>query len=149
MKFYLIKPARIPVLMLLIAMALAALACGTSASPSELSGTQDTLIQSPEAKVPSAATQAVGDKPVELRVGAVADTYRDDPKDMSRLNIGMFPLNVNIFDQLILVDPEFQLQPMLAGFFVARNTESWRSRRLLPQGGRPLTILEIARRLRK
>lgn len=127
MKFYLIKPARIPVLMLLIAMALAALACGTSASPSELSGTQDTLIQSPEAKVPSAATQAVGDKPVELRVGAVADTYRDDPKDMSRLNIGMFPLNVNIFDQLILVDPEFQLQPMLAeSWEYIEDTGAWR-----------------------
>ena len=49
-----------------------------------------------------------------LRVGTVADTYHNDPNDLSRLNIGMFPLNVNIFDQLLLVDKDFQLQPMLA-----------------------------------
>ena len=64
---------------------------------------------------------------MELRVGAVADTYRDDPKDLSRLNIGMFPLNVNIFDQLILVDSEFQLQPMLAeSWEYIEDTGAWR-----------------------
>ena len=64
--------------------------------------------------VPTAVIQS---EPVELRVGAVADTYRNDANDMSRLNIGMYPLNVNIFDQLVLVNHEFQLEPMLA--------ESW------------------------
>ena len=74
--------------------------------------------------VPTATMQS---EPVELRVGAVADSYRNDANDMSRLNIGMYPLNVNIFDQLVLVNHDFQLEPMLAESWEYRqDTGSWR-----------------------
>ena len=127
MNVSLMKPARIPFLMVLLAMTVAALACGTPSSPSESAGTEAKPVQTAQTTVASAPNQALSGKPVELRVGAVADSYRDDPKDMSRLNIGMFPLNVNIFDQLILVDPEFQLQPMLAeSWEYIDDTGAWR-----------------------
>ena len=109
--------------LLLLAVTLAALACGGGAQPTaapvttKTPGPASTGTQASQVEVTLAPTPTDQSKPAELRVGAVADTYRNDPKDMSRLNIGMFPLNVNIFDQLILVDHDFQLQPMLA--------ESW------------------------
>ncbi|MFQ6031035.1 MAG: ABC transporter substrate-binding protein, partial [Dehalococcoidia bacterium] len=92
-------------------------------------------------------------RPVELRVGAVADTYRNDPKDMSRLNIGMYPLNVNIFDQLVLVDHEFQLQPMLAeSWEYIKETGTWRFH--LRKGvkfhdGQPLTAQAVVQMVQR
>ncbi|MFQ6030201.1 MAG: ABC transporter substrate-binding protein [Dehalococcoidia bacterium] len=95
---------------LLLLVSLTALACGSSATPT----TVPALGQSSQVEPTSPPPQPMEANPVELKVGAVADTYRNDPNDLSRLNIGMFPINVNIFDQLLLVDRNFQLQPMLA-----------------------------------
>ena len=116
-------PARRFFGLLLLTVALAALACGGGAQPTAAPaapiapGLASTGIPASQVEATLAPTPADRSKPAQLRVGAVADTYRNDQKDMSRLNIGMYPLNVNIFDQLVLVDHEFQLQPMLA--------ESW------------------------
>ena len=99
---------------------LAGLACGTAGTatpaPTEATGAKATA-----APKPSQAEKVV------LRVGAVADTYRNDPKDPSRANVGMFPINTNIFDQLIRVSPDFQLQPMLAeSWEYLTETGTWR-----------------------
>lgn len=94
-----------------VVMALAGLACATAATATP------------------APRQASPAKAVVLRVGAVADTYRNDSKDPSRALVGMFPTNVNIFDQLTRVSPDFQLQPMLAeSWEYFKETSTWRFR---------------------
>ena len=111
------------------------LACGGAQQPD---AAPQSAAAAPTAPAANAAPQApaqptpvptstMRSEPVELRVGAVADTYRNDANDMSRLNIGMYPLNVNIFDQLVLVNHDFQLEPMLAeSWEYLQETGSWR-----------------------
>lgn len=121
--------------LILATMTLWILACGGAQQPD---AAPQSAAAAPTAPVATAAPQApaqptpvptptMQSEPVELRVGAVADTYRNDANDMSRLNIGMYPLNVNIFDQLVLVNHDFQLEPMLAeSWEYLQETGSWR-----------------------
>ena len=98
------------------------LACGSSGTPTA----GELAAQSSQGEATSQPAQSSPGKPVLLRVGTVADTYRNDANDLSRLNIGMFPLNVNVFDQLLLVDENFQLQAMLAeSWEYVEETGSW------------------------
>lgn len=106
----------------LVAAALVGLGCGTSATATP-APTQSPGAKATAAPMPSQAQNVV------LRVGVVADTYRNDPKDPSRANVGMFPINANIFDQLTSVSPNFQLQPMLAeSWEYLKETGAWRFR---------------------
>ena len=58
----------------------------------------------------------------ELTIGYDADTYRIDPPE--RANIGYYPLNTNIFETLVRLTPEYQIEPLLAESweFVEPNT---------------------------
>jgi peptide/nickel transport system substrate-binding protein len=51
----------------------------------------------------------------ELIVGVTADDYRIDPPE--RANVGYYPLNTNIFEALVRLTADYQIEPMLA--------ESW------------------------
>jgi peptide/nickel transport system substrate-binding protein len=51
-----------------------------------------------------------------VRVGVSEDGYRTD----ERANIGFFPLNTNIFESLVYMTPDYQIEPLLA--------ESWEIR---------------------
>ncbi|MDQ3692042.1 MAG: ABC transporter substrate-binding protein [Chloroflexota bacterium] len=51
----------------------------------------------------------------ELVIGVTQDDYRVDPPE--RANIGFFPLNTNIFESLVRLTPDYQIEPWLA--------ESW------------------------
>jgi peptide/nickel transport system substrate-binding protein len=51
----------------------------------------------------------------ELTIGYDADAYRIDPPE--RANIGYYPLNTNIFEALVRLTPDYQIEPLLA--------ESW------------------------
>lgn len=103
---------------------LAANACGADGTVAPAGTTPGRTSQTEATSPPP---QPSSFEPVKLSVGTVADTYRNDPNDLSRLNIGMFPLNANIFDQLLLVDKNFQLQPMLAeSWEYIQETGSWR-----------------------
>ncbi len=64
----------------------------------------------------------------ELIVGATADAYRTDPPE--RANVGMYPLNTNIFESLVRLTPDYQIEPMLAESweFVEPNTFRFRLR---------------------
>jgi peptide/nickel transport system substrate-binding protein len=57
-----------------------------------------------------------------VRVGVSEDGYRTD----QRANIGFYPLNTNIFESLVYLTPEYQIEPRLAELwkFVAPGT--WR-----------------------
>jgi ABC-type transport system substrate-binding protein len=96
---------------------LLAIACSAATTPQPSSDSGLAAEESPTTEATPVPVLPSTDRSVELRVGAVADTYQNDANDPSRLTVGMFPTNVNIFDQLVLVDHDFQIQPMLA--------ESW------------------------
>jgi peptide/nickel transport system substrate-binding protein len=51
----------------------------------------------------------------ELIIGYDADAYRIDPPE--RANVGYYPLNTNIFETLVRLTPDYQVEPLLA--------ESW------------------------
>lgn len=51
----------------------------------------------------------------ELVIGVTQDDYRIDPPE--RANIGFYPLNTNIFESLVRLTPDYQIEPWLA--------ESW------------------------
>jgi peptide/nickel transport system substrate-binding protein len=61
--------------------------------------------------------------PQELVVGAPSDSYRTDAK---RANVGMFPINAGIYETLVRMTADYQVEPLLATSweFVAPNT--WR-----------------------
>lgn len=58
----------------------------------------------------------------ELTIGYDADAYRIDPPE--RANIGYYPLNTNIFETLVRLTPDYQIEPLLAESweFVEPNT---------------------------
>lgn len=69
------------------------------------------------------AFAAVQDAPSgELVIGVTSDDYRVDPPE--RANVGYYPLNTNIFEALVRLTPEYQIEPMLAESweFVEPNT---------------------------
>ena len=51
----------------------------------------------------------------ELVIGVTQDDYRIDPPE--RANVGYYPLNTNIFESLVQLTPDYQIEPWLA--------ESW------------------------
>ena len=58
----------------------------------------------------------------ELVIGYDQDDYRIDPPE--RANVGYYPLNTNIFETLVRLTPDYQIEPLLAESweFVAPNT---------------------------
>ena len=68
------------------------------------------------AKVELAAVQ-------ELAVATTADGYRNDEK---RTTIGMYPLNANIFDTLVMLSPDYQVLPGLATKWEFRAPNTYR-----------------------
>ncbi len=87
------------VILIILITALIATACGEEATPA-----------------PAAVLQ-------ELVVGAPTDTYRTDGE---RATLGMYPVNTGIYDNLVRVSADYQIEPVLATSweFVAPNT--WR-----------------------
>jgi peptide/nickel transport system substrate-binding protein len=88
-----------------------------------------------------------------LRVGAPADTYRNDPADMGRVTIAMSPVNTNVFDQLTLMDANFNVKPMLAeSWEYLADTKTWRFK--LRQGvtfhnGTPFTAAAVVETMQR
>lgn len=58
----------------------------------------------------------------EIVIGVTQDDYRIDPPE--RANVGYYPLNTNIFETLVRLTPDYQIEPLLAEWweFVAPNT---------------------------
>ena len=153
------RPYRLFFSVVLMTIALLTLACASAQQPEDAPApttpapAEPTIAPVAQAQPTIAPTAATDSEPVELRVGSVADTFKNDPADMSRLNIGMFPLNVNVFDQLALVDHDFQLQPMLAeSWEYVQEPGSWRFR--LREGvtfhdGQPFTADAVVEMVQK
>ncbi len=115
----------------------------------------------PAAVQPTAAPEAVTAapqpntvaEPVVLRVGAPADTYRIDPAEMGRFTLAMSPVNANVFDQLTLMDANFQVQPMLAeSWEYLPDTGAWRftlRRDVTFHNGTPFTAAAVVETMRR
>ncbi len=59
----------------------------------------------------------------ELRVGVTQTTFRTDP---NRATIGMYPLNTNIFESLVRLSPDYQIEPLLADSWEFVEPNTWR-----------------------
>jgi peptide/nickel transport system substrate-binding protein len=59
----------------------------------------------------------------ELTVGVDEDGYRTEP---NRANIGMYPLNTNIFESLVRLTPDYQVEPWLAEAWEFVEPNTWR-----------------------
>lgn len=57
-----------------------------------------------------------------VRVGVSEDGYRTD----ERANIGYFPLNTNIFEPLVYLTPDYQIEPLLAESWEFVDPGTWR-----------------------
>lgn len=57
-----------------------------------------------------------------LVVGVGADNYRTD----ERANVGMFPVNANIYETLAYLNPDYSLTPMLAESWEFIEPNTWR-----------------------
>jgi peptide/nickel transport system substrate-binding protein len=57
-----------------------------------------------------------------LRVGVSEDGYRTD----ERANVGFFPLNTNIFESLVYLTPDYQIEPRLATAWEFVEPATWR-----------------------
>jgi peptide/nickel transport system substrate-binding protein len=57
-----------------------------------------------------------------LRVGVSEDGYRTD----ERANIGFYPLNTNIFESLVYLTPDYQIEPLLAESWEFVEPSTWR-----------------------
>jgi peptide/nickel transport system substrate-binding protein len=57
-----------------------------------------------------------------IRVGVAEDGYRTD----ERANIGFYPLNTNIFESLVYLTPDYQIQPLLAESWEFVAPATWR-----------------------
>lgn len=80
----------------------------------------------------------------ELRVGVTQTTFRTDP---NRATIGMYPLNTNIFESLVRLTPDYQVEPLLAETWEFVEPNTWRF--TLRQGvtfhdGTPFTAEAVA-----
>lgn len=109
-------------LALLLAAMLATVACsGEAGQTPAVQSPGTTAPGSPTAASPTGAPEPSG--PQELVIGAPEDTFNTEG---DRANLGMFPLNANIFETLVLMTPDFQLEPGLATSWEYRGDNTWR-----------------------
>lgn len=90
-------------------LALVATACGGSSNKNE-SATQTTA-------------KAAANPNAELKVGFTEDLYVTSGPDAA---LGAYPLNTNIVETLILLTPDYKLQPLLAESWEFRPPNTWR-----------------------
>lgn len=71
----------------------------------------------------TATATATPSAPQELVAGAPEDTF---VVEGDRANLGMFPINANIFETLVFMTPDFQLEPGLATEWAFVGDDTWR-----------------------
>lgn len=126
---------------LMVACALLA-ACGGPPAASPTEQAVSTSVSQPEAAVTTVTTPpeavataseavtapAAAEPPAEgsqdLIVGAPADTYRSDPPE--RATVGMYPTNPGIYETLVRVTSDYQIEPLLATSWEFVLTNTWR-----------------------
>jgi peptide/nickel transport system substrate-binding protein len=68
--------------------------------------------------------EGTGDGPTgELIIAAVQDSYQTEP---NQANIGMYPVKTDIFETLVRVTPDYQVEPLLAETWEFIEPNTWR-----------------------
>lgn len=81
--------------------------------------------EEPESGAEEGDTDTAGEEVEQkLIVGAPEDTFVTDEED--QVNLGMFPINANIFETLVFMTPDFQLEPGLATDWEYEGDNTWR-----------------------
>ena len=62
----------------------------------------------------------------ELKVGFTEDQYITQATSTNDVNVGVYPLNMNISETLILFGPNYELKPLLAERWEFRAPNTWR-----------------------
>lgn len=107
-------------LAVLLTLALLIAACTTGEDPTAEDTADD------DAADDTATDEETGsdeDVAQELTVGAEDDTYVQEGEGA---NVGMYPLNTNVYETLIRVTPEYDLEPMLAEDWEFVEPNTWR-----------------------
>lgn len=107
-------------LAVLLTLALLIAACTTGEDPTAEDTADD------DAADDTATDEEAGsdeDVAQELTVGAEDDTYVQEGEGA---NVGMYPLNTNVYETLIRVTPEYDLEPMLAEDWEFVEPNTWR-----------------------
>lgn len=69
------------------------------------------------------SSAAAQDAPTaSARIGVEQDGYRTD----ERANVGFYPLNTNIFEPLVYLTPDYQIEPLLAESWEFVEPNTWR-----------------------
>ncbi|MBA2452601.1 MAG: ABC transporter substrate-binding protein [Chloroflexia bacterium] len=84
----------------------------------------DTADTTPAAEAPTSPSgEGEGAPGGELIVAATQDGYRTEP---NRANVGQYPLNTNIFETLVRLTPDYQVEPVLAESWEFVEPNTWR-----------------------
>jgi len=97
---------------LMFAVALVATACG--------SDKKDTGSSATTAATPKANPNA------ELKIGFTDDQYITQATPTNDVNVGVYPLNMNVSETLILFGTNYELKPLLAESWEFRAPNTWR-----------------------
>ncbi len=119
------------IVVLMFAMALVAAACGSD----KKSTTSPTTAAAPKAN-PNA----------ELKVGFTEDLYITQATPTNDVNVGVYPLNMNISETLILFGTNYELKPLLAERWEFRPPNTWRffiRKGVTFQDGQPLNAAAV------
>lgn len=70
--------------------------------------------------------KAAANPNAELKVGAAADQYIVQATATNDVNVGVYPMNMNIAETLILLGSNYELKPLLAESWELRPPNTWR-----------------------
>lgn len=100
------------IVLLVVALAMVATACGSSSKPTGQS-TSTTVASKPNLNA-------------ELKIGFTDDQYITQATATNDVNVGVYPLNMNISETLILFGTNYELKPLLAERWEFRPPNTWR-----------------------
>ena len=138
--------ARQRLLMLIVVVGFVLVACGGPPAASTDQQPTGSQVSAAGAASPAASPAAapVTEVPQDLIVGAPADSYRSDPPE--RATVGMYPTNPNIYETLVRVTSDYQVEPLLATAweFVTPNTWRFKLREgVVFHDGQPFTAAAV------
>jgi peptide/nickel transport system substrate-binding protein len=89
-----------------------------------VAGAQPTAAPAAATSAPPATAAPAAAVPQELIVGGPSDTYRLDPPE--RATLGMYPTNAGIYESLVRVTSDYQVEPLLATSWEFVEPNTWR-----------------------
>src|SRR5207248_651811 len=96
----------------------------TNAPAAQVTAVPAAVTSAPAATAAAPAATPAAAVPQELIVGAPTDTYRLDPPE--RATLGMYSTNAGIYESLVRVTSDYQVEPLLATSWEFVKPNTWR-----------------------